>query len=67
MPTEDLKALEHHFYDGWNKGKAALMAVIDETCTNGYVFRTTMGRETHGLTEFKQFIGNLCDSLLTAM
>jgi len=61
MSTKDLKALEHHFFDEWNKGKAALLAVIDETCAVNIVFHGGI-KETRGLKDFKQYMSDLCDA-----
>jgi hypothetical protein len=30
MSTKDIKALDRRFFEEWNKGKSAAMAVIDE-------------------------------------
>ena len=63
MAKIDLKALEHLFYDEWNKGKAALLAVIDKTCANNIVFHSGLGKETRGINELKQFMSMLCDAV----
>jgi predicted ester cyclase len=63
MAKIDLKVLEHHFADEWNKGKAALLAVIDKTCANNIVFHSALGKETRGINELKQYMGALCDAI----
>ena len=63
MSAKDLKALEHHFYDEWNKGKAALLAVIDETCAINIVFHSGMGGDIRGIKDFKQYMSEFCDAL----
>jgi steroid delta-isomerase-like uncharacterized protein len=55
MSAKDLKALERRFFDSWNKGKAAAMAAIDETCAANVVFHSGTGRDVRGLKDFKQF------------
>jgi steroid delta-isomerase-like uncharacterized protein len=63
MAKIDLKALEHLFFDEWNKGKAALLAVIDKTCADNMVFHSGVGKETRGLNELKQYMSMLCDAI----
>jgi hypothetical protein len=63
MEKIDLKALEHLFFDEWNKGKAALLAVIDKTCANNMVFHSGVGKETRGVNELKQYMSALCDAI----
>jgi hypothetical protein len=62
MSTKDLKALERRFVTEWNKGKAALMAVIDEDCDPKIVFHSGMGMDVRGLKDFKQFMSEFCDA-----
>ena len=62
MSTKDLKALERRFVTEWNKGKAALMAVIDEECAPNIVFHRGMGMDIHGLKDFKQYMSGFCDA-----
>jgi len=63
MAKIDLKALEHLFFDEWNKGKTALLAVIDKTCANNMVFHSGVGKETRGVNELKQYMSALCDAI----
>jgi steroid delta-isomerase-like uncharacterized protein len=56
MSTKDLKALERHFAEEWNKGKAAAMAVISETCATNIVFHTGARTDIRGLKGVKQFM-----------
>jgi predicted ester cyclase len=56
MSTKDLKALERRFAKEWNKGKAAAMAVISETCATNLVFHSGAGEDIRGLKGFKHFI-----------
>jgi predicted ester cyclase len=61
LSTKDLKALERHFFEEWNKGKAAAMAVIDETCANNIVWHST-GDDIRGLNDFKKYMGEFYDA-----
>ena len=63
MAKIDLKALEHLFFDEWNKGKTALLTVIDKTCANNMVFHSGVGKETRGVNELKQYMSALCDAI----
>jgi steroid delta-isomerase-like uncharacterized protein len=59
MSTKEIKSLERHFFEKWNKGKAAGMAVIDETCAANCVFHTGSGEDIRGLKDFKQYMSEL--------
>ena len=61
MSTKDPKALERHFFEEWNKGKAAAMAVIDETCANNVVWHG-IGEDIHGLKDFKKDMSEFYDA-----
>jgi steroid delta-isomerase-like uncharacterized protein len=54
MSAEEIKALERRWFEEWNKGKAAAMAVIDELCATDYVVHSGTGEDIHGLKDFKQ-------------
>jgi predicted ester cyclase len=54
MSAKDLKALEHHFFEEWNKGKAAAMKEIDETCATNIVWHDANGEDIRGLKDFKK-------------
>ena len=62
MSTKDLKALDRHFFEEWNKGKAAAMAAIDETCANNIVWHSSSGEDIRGLKDFKKFMGEFYDA-----
>jgi predicted ester cyclase len=62
MSTEDLRAFERHFVEEWNKGKAAAMAVIDETVATNIVSHRETGEEIHGLKDFKQLVSGIFDA-----
>ena len=53
MSTKDLKAFERRFFEEYNKGKVAAMAVIDEICATNFVYHGGMGDLT-GLKDYKQ-------------
>jgi steroid delta-isomerase-like uncharacterized protein len=59
MSTKDLKALERRVANEFNKGKAATMAVIDETCAPNVVYHQATGTNIRGLKDFKQFFSDL--------
>jgi predicted ester cyclase len=54
MSTKDVKALERHFFEEWNKGKAAAMKAIDETCATNIVWHDVTGIDIRGLRDFKK-------------
>jgi hypothetical protein len=62
MSTRDLKALEHRFFEEFNKGKAAAMAVIDETLATNVVLHGPDGRDVRGLKEHKQMFAEMFDA-----
>jgi predicted ester cyclase len=62
MSTRDVKALERHFFEEWNKGKAAAMAAIDETCANNVVWHGGGGEDVRGLRDFKKSMGEFFDA-----
>jgi predicted ester cyclase len=62
MSAKDLKALERHFVEEWNKGKAAAMAVIDEMYATNIVSHRETGEEIHGLKDFKQLVSGIFDA-----
>jgi predicted ester cyclase len=53
MSTKDLKAFERRFFEEYNKGKVAAMAVIDEICATNFVYHGSMG-DLRGLKDYKQ-------------
>ena len=62
MSAEDVRALVQHLFEEWNKGKAAAVAVTDELCVADVVWHMSMGKEAHGIEEFKQSFGELYDA-----
>ena len=59
MSAKEIKALERRWIKEWNKGKAAIMAAIDELVATDYVEHGGSGEETHGLKDYKQSISEL--------
>jgi steroid delta-isomerase-like uncharacterized protein len=55
----DPKALTRRFFEERNKGKAAAVAVIDETCATNMVFHNSTGRDIYGLKDFQQYYSKL--------
>jgi len=54
MSAKDLKALDRHFFEEWNKGKAAAMKALDETCATNIVWHDVTGEDIRGLKGFKK-------------
>jgi len=62
MSTKDPKALDRHFFEEWNKGKAAAMAVIDEICSANVVWHDVNGEVIRGLKDFKKSMSEFFDA-----
>jgi steroid delta-isomerase-like uncharacterized protein len=62
MSTKDLKALWRRFGQEWNKGKAAAMAAMDETCSTNIVWHGSAGEDTRGLKDVKKYMGEFFDA-----
>jgi len=62
MSAREIKALERRFVEEWNKGKAAAMAIIDETCAANIVYHGASGEEIRGLKGFKQSMNEFCST-----
>ena len=62
MSTKDLKALDRHFFEEWNKGKAAAMKTLDEACATNIVWHDANGQDIRGLKEFKKSMGEFFDA-----
>ena len=62
MSTRDLKALERHFIQEFNKGKTAAMAAIDEICATNQIYHQSTGEDMHGLKAVKQFFDEFFDA-----
>jgi predicted ester cyclase len=62
MSTKDLKAFWRRFVQECNKGKAAGIAVIDESCATNIVFHGGTGMDIRGLKDFKQYMSSWFDA-----
>jgi steroid delta-isomerase-like uncharacterized protein len=59
MSAEEIRALMHRFFEEWNKGKAAAMAVMDECYATNVVVHGSSGAVYHGLKDYKQYLNEL--------
>jgi steroid delta-isomerase-like uncharacterized protein len=62
MSAKDLKALDRRFFEEWNKGKAAGMKAIDDTCATNIVWHDVTGQDIRGLKDFKKSMGEFYDA-----
>jgi predicted ester cyclase len=62
MSTTDLKALERHFVEEWNKGKTAAMVAVDKMGATNSVFHTSTGNDIQGLDGIKQMFSEYYDT-----
>ena len=62
MSAKDLKALDRHFFEEWNKGKAAAMTLIDKSCATNIVWHDANGEDIRGLKDFKKSMGEFFDA-----
>jgi predicted ester cyclase len=62
MSTKDLRTLGRRVIEECNKGKAAAMTVIDETCATDIVFHRGTGDGTHGRNDQKQYFSATYDA-----
>jgi predicted ester cyclase len=62
MSTKDPKVLTHHLVNEFNKGRAAIMAVIDEIFATNIVLHSADGRDIRGLKDHKQMFGEMFDA-----
>jgi predicted ester cyclase len=58
MSTKEIKALCRHFIEEFSKGKAAAMAVLEETNATNAVYHSGTGEDIRGLKDIKQFFSN---------
>ena len=54
MSAKEIKALTRRSVEEWNKGKAAAMAVIDESYATSIVQHSATGEDIRGLKDYKQ-------------
>jgi steroid delta-isomerase-like uncharacterized protein len=62
VSTKDLKAFDRRFFEEWNKGKAAAIKAMDETCATNIVWHDVTGRDIRGLNDFKKSMGEFFDA-----
>jgi len=56
MSTKEIKALERRLYEEYNKGKAAVLAVIDELYATDTIQHTSTGQDIRGIENYKQHV-----------
>jgi predicted ester cyclase len=54
MSVKGSKALVRRWFEEYNKGKAEAMTIIDELCSNNYVYHGGSSEERRDLKNFKQ-------------
>jgi hypothetical protein len=59
---EEIKTLMRDWFEALNKGKSALMTMIDEDFASDFVNHTGLGREMRGLKDLKQSLTNVYDA-----
>jgi steroid delta-isomerase-like uncharacterized protein len=62
MSAKDRKALMRHVIQEWNRGKAAAMAIIDETCATNCVFHGATGEDIRSLKDLKESMSKFYDA-----
>jgi predicted ester cyclase len=62
LSTKDLKALERHFVEEWNKGKTTAMAAVDKMGATNSIFHTATGEDIHGLENVRQMFSDFYDT-----
>jgi predicted ester cyclase len=56
MSVKDSKALERRLYEEYNKGKTAVLAVIDEVYAADTIQHSSSGRDIRGIENYKQHV-----------
>ena len=64
MSIEGNKTLLRRFIAGLNKGEAAAIAVVDETCSQDFVQHNAYGEEVRGLKNYRRRVVDLCRAFL---
>ena len=62
MSAREIKALERHLVEEYNKGETAALAVIDELYTADTIQHTNTGQDIYGIKDFKQHVSELCSA-----
>ena len=60
--SAEIKALCRHFIEEFSKGKAAALAVIDETNATNIVYHTSTGEDMRGTKDIKRFFSDFFDA-----
>jgi hypothetical protein len=55
MSVKDIKTFERRFFEEQNKGKAATMAIMDESYATNIVYHNGTGEDVRGLKDYKQY------------
>lgn len=63
MSKKETKALIHRFFEEFNKGKTAAMAIIDELYATDIIFHSSTGKDICGLKDYKQFCSEFFDAM----
>jgi steroid delta-isomerase-like uncharacterized protein len=62
VSEKETRTIVRHYFDSWNKGKAALMDAVDQLFAIDSVFHSSAGRDVSGLNDLKQFQSPLYDA-----
>ena len=56
MSVKEIKALERRLYEEYNKGKEAVLAVIDELYATDTIQHSSTGQDIRGIKNYKQHV-----------
>jgi steroid delta-isomerase-like uncharacterized protein len=59
MSTKENKAIERRWFEAFDKGKAAVMAVTDELVSDDFIFHSASGEDIIGLKAYKKYAGDV--------
>jgi predicted ester cyclase len=62
MSATEIRALCHHFIEEFNKGKAAALAVIDETNAPDILYHNGSSEDLRGTRDIKRFFSGFFDA-----
>jgi hypothetical protein len=62
MSAKDLKAIMRRVIQAWNTGKAAALAVLDETVATDCIFHSATSEDVRGLKDIKQVMSEFYDA-----
>ena len=63
MSVNEIKALERRLYEEYNKGQAAVLAVIDELYATDTIQHSSSGQDIHGIENYKQHVSAFSSAL----